>query len=105
MEAEWGFLLIDARIAFKKSNHMVMLSINGRQERFCFNCSQHHALLVNHGETGNLVTISSYDGETQGDPFTMNGDGAGTIKSEVPAAKQRWLIIFCLEAFRHPCAV
>ena len=47
--------------------------------------------MVNHGETGNLVTISSYDGETQGDPFTMNGDGAGTIKSEVPAAKQRWL--------------
>ena len=56
MEEEWGFHLIDAHNASNEINRTVMLWVTRHEwppvARFCFNCYQHHALLVNHGAIG-----------------------------------------------------
>ena len=71
MEEEWGFLLIDARNAFNEINRMVVIRhVRPSGARFCFNCYQHHALLVTHGAIGKSVIISSQEGVTQGDPLS-----------------------------------
>ena len=63
--------------------------------RFCFNCYQHFALLVNHGAIGKPVIILN-QGVTQGDPLSMICYGIGILplismlKSEVTAARQQW---------------
>ena len=50
--------------------------------RFCFNCYQHHAILVDHGAIRKSVILSSQEGKTQGDLYSV---------SEFPAAKQQRL--------------
>ena len=100
MEEDWGFLLIDARNAFNEINRTVMLWVVRHEwpsgARFCFNCYQHHALLVNRGAIGKTVMIPSQEGVTQGDPLAMICFGIGILplirqlKSEFPAAKQQW---------------
>ena len=100
MEEEWGFLLIDARNAFHEINRKVMLWVIRHEwlsgARFCFNCYQYHALLVNHGTIGKSVIISSQEGVTQGDLLSMICYGIGILpqirmlKSEFPAAIQHW---------------
>ena len=100
MEEEWGFLLIDARNAFNEVNRTVMLWVIRHEwpsgARFCFNCYQHHALLVNHGAIGKSVIIPSQEGVTQGDPLSMICYGIAILplirmlKREFPTAKQQW---------------
>ena len=48
--------------------------------RFCFNCYQHHALLVNHEAKEESVIISSQEGVTQGDPLSMICYGIGILR-------------------------
>ena len=71
MEENLVFLLIDTRNAFNEIDRTVMLWVTHHEwqsgARFCFNCYQHHELLVNHGAIGKSVVIAIQEGVTQGD--------------------------------------
>jgi hypothetical protein len=50
LQKGWGFLLVDARNAFKEGNRMLMLWTTRHEwasgARFIFNCCRHFAMLV-----------------------------------------------------------
>ena len=100
MEAEWGFLLVDARNrnAFNEGNRTAMLwTIRHRWPsgaRFAFNC--HHATLVIRTEEGTAIFVFSEEGVTQGGPLSMNVYGIGMLplvlelKRLIAEVRQPW---------------
>ena len=83
-EEEWGFLLIDARNAFKEENRTAMLWAvrhewpNGAQ--FTFNCYHHWAtLVVRDTADGSGQFLHSKEGVTQGGPLALIAYGIGVL--------------------------
>ena len=83
MEENLVFLLIDTRNAFNEIDRTVMLWVIHHEwqsgARCCFNCYQHHELLVNHGAIGKSVVIAIQEGVTQGDPLSTICCGIGSL--------------------------
>ena len=79
---DWGFLLIDARIAFNEENWTAMLWAIWHEwpsgEQFTFNCYRHWAtLVVRYTGDGSGHFLHSKEGVTQGDPLAMIAYGIG----------------------------
>ena len=82
-EADYGFLLIDARNAFNEMDRSMMLwnvrHLWPQGAVFAFNCYRHHALLIVHDSGGRAFSLHSKIGVTQGCPLAMILCGLGLL--------------------------